>query len=479
MKQVCKFFMCAGAVLMMGIPGKSQPAAAGTLTLQQAIDAGITNNLLVQQSGLQSQAGEINWKQARLNRLPNLNGSASSGIQQGRSIDPFTNAPITQNVTFSSYGLTSGVTLFSGLSLQNSVKQTALLYEASKMDWQQAKDNVTINIILAYLQVLSNEDQLVQSHNQEDLTSKQVERLEILNKDGAIVPSLLSDLKGQFASDQLTTINTQNALETAKITLCQLMNVPYDKNIKLERLNTESFTNKYEDTPDQVYQSALARFALVKAVDLRKRAAEKALLVAKGAFYPTLSLNGDAGTNYSDAARTDVFINTTDVTSTDYVVIGGTPTPVIRKQSNFSSNKISYGKQLNGNLSTSFSLNLRIPIFNWLQTRNKVKLAKLDLKNSDIVAKSTKTQLQQSIEQAYINMTSAWDSYKILLGQVNSFTESFNAADARFNAGVGSSVDYIIAKNFLDRANINLINAKYDALLRMKILDYYQGKKLW
>jgi outer membrane protein len=201
--------------------------------------------------------------------------------------------------------------------------------------------------------------------------------------------------------------------------------------------------------------------------------------VAKSGLFPTLSLNGLANTNYSNAARNEIFINTTDFVSTDYVVVSGTPTPVIYKQNNFSSQKIAYGKQLNNNLSTSISLNLRIPIFNSWQARNRIKLARIDLKNQELVAKTTKTQLQQFIEQAYINMNSAWDRYKTLLDQVNSFTESFRAAEVRFHAGVGNSIDYLTAKNNLDRAAINLISAKYDYVLRTKILDYYQGKQLW
>ena len=87
--------------------------------------------------------------------------------------------------------------------------------------------------------------------------------------------------------------------------------------------------------------------------------------------------------------------------------------------------------------------------------------------------------MQQSIERAYVNLTSTSDKYKILLDQVNAFAESFRAAEIRFNAGAITSVDYLIAKNNLDRTNINLIIAKYDFVLRTKILDYYQGKALW
>jgi outer membrane protein len=167
------------------------------------------------------------------------------------------------------------------------------------------------------------------------------------------------------------------------------------------------------------------------------------------------------------------------VTSDDYVIVGGNPTPVIRKQSNFSTQKISYSDQLKNNRNSGFSLDLQIPIFNQFFQRNRIKIAKINLKNSEFVASTTKTQLQLAIEQAYSNMTSASESYILLFEQVNAYTESFGAAEVRFNAGVGNSIDYLTAKNNLDRANIALINAKYNYVLRTKILDYYKGMRLW
>ena len=108
-----------------------------------------------------------------------------------------------------------------------------------------------------------------------------------------------------------------------------------------------------------------------------------------------------------------------------------------------------------------------------------MKQAKIRLKSTELAAKTTRTVLSQSIEQAYINMTSASERYKVLLDQVNALTESFRAAEIFFQQGVGNSVDYLTVKNNLDRANTNLIIAKYDYVLRTKILDYYQGKQLW
>ena len=136
-------------------------------------------------------------------------------------------------------------------------------------------------------------------------------------------------------------------------------------------------------------------------------------------------------------------------------------TPVIKQVSNYRYDKISYKDQLNNNRFSSVSLNLNIPIFNSLQQRNRVRLAKLNLKNSEVVEQTTKTQLQQNVEQAHLNMVTASEKYKKLREQVEAFTESFRATEISFNAGVGNSIDYLIVKNKLDQSAINLINAKY------------------
>ena len=223
----------------------------------------------------------------------------------------------------------------------------------------------------------------------------------------------------------------------------------------------------------------MEQLALIKAADLRKQSAAKAIKVARGQLFPTLQFNGSAFTNYSSVAMQNKYVNTTDVISTDYVLVNGSPSQVIYKRDNFNSSKINYNDQLNNNLYTSFGFNLNIPIFNALQQRNRIKQAKIIYKSTELSASTTRTQLSQAIDHAYINMNTASDRYKTLLEQVSAFDESFRAAGIRFNSGVGNSIDYLTAKNNLDRANINLIIAKYDYVLRTRILDYYQGKPLW
>jgi len=344
------------------------------------------------------------------------------------------------------------------------------------MDLQQQKDNTTISVILAYLQVLNNQEQLNAAIQQADVTRKQVERLEVLNKDGAVAPGTYYDTKGQLANDEMNVIALKNALETSRLTLTQLMNVLYAPDLKVEKINIGNNLALYDGSSRQIYNEALQNLALVKAVDLRKESADKTVKSARGQMFPTLSLNGGVGTNYSSAATTANLLSTSDVRTDDYVLGDAGKLYVYTPQSQYSYPKISYGSQWTNNFNTYVNIGLRIPILNGLQSKSRLNNARIDVKRTELEAKTTKTLLQQAVEQAYLNMNTAYERYEKLQTQVQDFAESFRGAEVKFNEGAITSVDYLIIKNSFDRSNINLIAAKYDYILRTKILDFYQGR---
>ncbi|HTG54869.1 MAG TPA: TolC family protein, partial [Niabella sp.] len=241
-----------------------------------------------------------------------------------------------------------------------------------------------------------------------------------------------------------------------------------------EEINSD-FPMADNRSSNSIYQSALQQLALVKAVDLRTLSSIKSVQMARGALWPTLSLGGNAYTQYSSVARQNLVQNPSFRQTEDYVAINGQQYPLFVKQDNYLSGPIPYGTQLNNNLNSSLSLTLSIPIFNAFQQRTKIKQAQLQVKRNATIAADTKRQLQQDIDVAALNMQTAVEKYQTLLQQVAAYKESFEAAEARFTEGVGNSIDYLTAKNNLDRANRNLVNARYDYILRKKELDFYSS----
>ena len=461
--------------LAVAFMGSTAVAQGPRYSLEQCIQTALTNNIEARQTDLQTEAAKVAYSQSRSNLLPDVNGSITHGVNSGRSIDPFTNSYVNQKVNYASYGIGSGVVLFNGGRLQNSIRQNSFAYDAAKMEGQGVRDNLTLNVMLAYLQVLSSEDLVQLSGAQATVTQKQVERLEVLHRQGAINPPQLYELRGQLKEEELAVVNNRATLANAKLALTQIMNVPYDSALTVERIGMEDLLYRYPQTAAEVYRRATEHLAAVKAAELRKRSAAAGVRATRGELFPTLLLNGNLNTNYSSAASRDILLNSIEAPTSDYVVVNGSKVPVLTRLDNYTSERITYGSQLSNNLFTNVGLTLRIPVFNASLTRNRIKLASIELRNTELLAENTRVVLRQQVDAAYVAMSNAWDRYKVLLEGVAAYTEAFRAAEIRFNAGLGTSVDYLIAKNNLDRASGNLVMAQYEYLLRQRVLDFYAG----
>jgi outer membrane protein len=434
----------------------AQKADTGKMfTLQQCLDIAIKNNLQVKQNDANAQLARIDYRQAIENLLPNVGGSASRSFNHGRAISPLTNSYVNQSATNDSYNLSASMVLFNGFSLINAIKSTSLAYQAGKMNFQAAKDAVTVNVITSYLAILDNAEILNASKSQLAVQQETVDRLTILEKEGANkAASDLTDQQGQLAGNEVNVVNGQNALDAAKLTLFQIMNIPYQSEIEFQDLSAENLRGEYGSNPDQVYQIALQQFAAVKAATLTRQSAEKNVSSVRGQLSPQITLGGGLGTAYTNTAQKAI---TGPDSTTTYQNIG-------------------YGDQIKNNYSSYISLGLNIPIFTNGIRRNALSRAKINAMYARDVEENAKIVLKQNVEQSYYNMMAAYKKYQVLMNQVKAYTESYRIYKLRFDAGVLTSVDFIIAKNNLDAATVNMISAKYDYFIHSKILDYYQGK---
>lgn len=474
-------FLTGLCCLFITARAQQADSSAGNYTLQQCIDIAIKNNADVRTAEFQRDNNRVNVQLAKGNMLPFVNTNINHGLNQGRSLDPVTNSYISQNYSQANYNLNASLTLWNGSSIQNNIRQNALNYQASEMDVQQTRDNTTISVILAYLTVLNNQEQLNMAMRQAAVSRAQVERLEIQNKEGSIAPGDLYNMKGQLGTNELTVIDMRNALRSSQLNLTQLMNIPFRENIHLAPVNTaDTIGVLYDGTAEQIVQQATQSLPMVKAADLRKQGAEKGIKAARGALLPTLGLNGNLGTTYSSTTTANgALISSVDQQTRDFVMLDNTKTPVYKPVDTYAQNKIPYGSQWKNNFFSSINLGIKIPILNGLQSRGRLKQAKITAEQTSFLAKTVRIQLRQSVEQAYVNMIAAFERLQGLLQQVKDYEEAFRTAQVKFDAGAITSVDYTIAKNYVDQANLNLIAARYNYVLRTKILDYYQGKPLF
>lgn len=244
-------------------PAFSQDTTSGKVyTLEQCVDSALARNPDVKAARFSMETGKVYRDQAKAAMLPSLSGNVSRSIYNGKSVNPYTNEYVNQQYTADNYGLNASIVLWHGSSIMNYLKQGVLEYEASRMDYQQAKDQMTINVILDYLAVLNEAEQLKMAKVQAEVTREQVKRLEVLNQSGAIAPSDLYDMRGQLSANELTVLSTQNALEAAKLDLAQLMNIPYSANMQLAPFQV-AILSPYQGTVDSIYEYTLGHLAIV------------------------------------------------------------------------------------------------------------------------------------------------------------------------------------------------------------------------
>ena len=460
-------------------PAFSQDTASRkTYTLRQCVDLALLRNPDVTAARFSMETGKVYRDQAKAALLPSISGNVSRAVYNGKSVNPYTNEYVNQQYTADNYGLNASLVLWHGSSIMNYLKQSNLDYQASRMSYQQAKDQVTIQVILSYLAVLNQAEQLRMARGQAEVTRRQVARLEVLNQSGAIAPSDLYDMRGQLSANELTVLATGNALESATLDLAQLMNIPYAGDMQLVPVHT-AILSPYQGTVDSIYQYTLGHLAQVKAVELHGKSAQRAVKAARGSLLPTLYLSGGLYTNYSSAANTEQFVGSSDEKTDHYVEINQEKLPVYAPTSRYHEIKVPYGDQWKNNFNSGISLNLSVPILNGLAARTRVRAAKIAESQTTFETQTVKIQLRQAIERDYFQMRMAYATYTKLVHQEADYEESFREAQVKFEAGVLNAVEFVLVQNNLDQAKLNLIAAKYHYILETKILDYYQGRLNW
>ncbi|QDK82403.1 TolC family protein [Spirosoma sp. KCTC 42546] len=448
---------------------------SSTLTLEQCITLALENQPSIRQSILQQQVADNTVEQTRRSQLPTLSGYSNQGLNFGRNVDPYTNSVTNAQITTNTAGLGVSWTVFNGFQLKNTLLQQSFSAQASQFDVATAKNTITLNTLLAYLQVLTTQDLVLASEVQVSVAQAQVERTEKLVKSGTTPPFNLYDAKSQLANDQMQLVQAQTNLKAARLTLLQVLNLPSTTVLQLVRLEGTTIPQVSTTDAYQIFTQARTFMPEVQAADLRTKAAQKGLDLAKGLAYPTLTVNANWGTSYSSAARRTSYSNeVVEQATAGFVDVGGQSYPVKVLEPILSAERINYFQQLDNNQYKSVTMSIRIPILNGFQVRYRTTNARLQQQLAESQAESVRRNLRQAIDQAVNQQQNANERYHALEQQVAVLAQSHKAAEARYNAGLLNAVEYNLAKSNLDRASVNLIQARYERVLREKVVDFYR-----
>ncbi len=458
--------------------------ASKQYSLQECVDIALEKNLRVKRSLYGIESSKINLLQSKMSFLPTLNGGSAYGQNYGRALNPVTNLFANRNSNTLNLQANSSLTLFNGLRLQNTFRQSIADYDASNEDFSKAKNDVIINVVTLYTNVIFNKELFGNAKYQLSSSEQQLDRIKRQVLAGALPKSNELNQEAQVATNEVNLINQENALNLSLLQLKQAMQLPGSTpfDVTIPELETEDLV--LEQTPEEVYSIALQTMPEIKSALLRVQSAQLGLKASKGNLYPRLSVNANATSNYasiSDQARYALDADTPPSLSTSPI---GLTKPSNEQVYSFvpSTKLISEGynqrEQLKDNVFRSFSFQLSIPVFNGLQTRSAVQRAAINQELATISKQETENTLRQTIETAYNDAYSAAKSYTASLKQVNAREEAYRMNKQRFDLGALSYVEYQISENDLFQAKSDLTRAKYNFIFKKKVLDFYQGKTI-
>jgi outer membrane protein len=418
-------------------------------TLEECISYAHDNNLQVKRQALQARTAEHNYNYARAQTLPTANAFGNYRFNKGRSpnFDDYTY--VNQSFQDANVGVESRLELFNGLYNLNTIRSSKFDLLSKLEDIEDLKNEITINIAGAYLQILLNEELLQVAIDQLDVTHQQVEKNEKMVEVGNMSRGELYEIKAQEAREQANATKAKNTLTISYLTLMQYMDL---ENEKLTDFKIDTSDLSIEDANplrwvDSVYSDALKVLPVIKSAEYNLKSMEKGLNANQGLRSPSLSARYLYYTLWSE-------ISTDAENPNDFYP---------------------WQKQLQDKGYQQLTFSLDIPIFNRMQIQNRISNAKVDMLDARVNLDQARQTLYKNIQQAYADAFAAIEDYEANVETVFSTQEAFKYAEQRFNVGTVSSVDYNIAKNNLTKAQSDLAQAKYLYIFYTKILDFWAG----
>ncbi|MES2387788.1 MAG: TolC family protein [Bacteroidota bacterium] len=461
------------------------PVSAKKWSLQDCIDYAMKNNIQLKQQALNAESSKIALNQSYYNALPSVNAAGNQSYNAGgRSVNPYDNT-VVENTTFrtNSMNINAGMNIYNGMQNTNAIRRNKVNLEASLLDIQDRTNTTILNLVQAYVNILSSREQLNAAKLQLATTTLQVDRSKVLVTAGALAEANLLNLVAQAATEEVNIITYENNVELARLSLLQIMQKPADEPFDISVPGVEPPSNyALENTAREIYSFAEVHQPVIKAANARIQSAMLSKRIATGALAPTLSVSAGYYTSYSQLAKSVTYDKSQGLVKQFQPFLydngSGVESPIYTYGYPGTTTNISFGDQFDNNLRSNLTFNLSIPIFNGLSARSQIYNARITERNAELNRDAAKNTLRQTIEQAYLAAKLSSKQYNANVKQVGSLRESFRANEQRFNVGSMNSVDYNQAKNNLNKAETDLIRAKYDFVVKAKVLDFYQGKDL-
>lgn len=415
-------------------------------SLKECVDRALEKNISIQQNKLNLELAKKEVEISKGNFLPNLNANTGSNVNFGTGFSPVTNSRVATSFFGGSLNMNSGITVFNGFRNTNTFKQAQLGVESSLYDLQKIENDVSLFVVNGYLNVLFAKENLIVAKVQYEISKNQIEAAESRFKSGVIPKGDLLNVESTAATNLQTQVAQENALDLALLNLAQLLQVSAEGfDVSPVDVGTPT-ANLFYKTSTTVYEKSLERLPEIARAKLAIENADLNIAISKSAFLPSISAQVGLSSNYGFNLNLPTGFNNTP-----------------------------FADQLVDNFGYGFGFNMNVPIFNRFQTKNRVAQSIINKEIFETRLESEKLNLQQTIEQAFLDVKTALKTYEAAKISLESQQEAFKNAQESYNFGAMTLFDFDQVRTRLVNAESALIRSKYDYVFKTKVLQFYSG----
>ena len=423
-------------ILLIALATSSLFAGARTWTLDECIAYAIDHNIDVLSRRVSVTEAELSVTEAKDRFLPQVSAYGSQSFNFGRGLTA-DNTYANRNTSSFAAGANLSLPIFQGL---RAVRQLAYSRTALRAQLEQvevAKNDVVLNVLSQYLQSLYASEMLEVARVNLALSQAELERRQAMLDAGRLPGLDIHEARAQVAQDELTVTNAVNDSILARLDLAQLLNLDSADDFEIAPLAQEP---SLLPLPGDVFANALQNNHSMRAGRLQLEAADRNVSLAKAGYLPTLSFSAGLGTNYYKTSGYD---------------------------------NEGFGAQMRHNFAKSLGLSLSIPIFDAFSTRNSVRRAQAQQESLRLQLDDSRNRLYKAIVQAHTQAIGAIKKQESADIAVESSRAAYEAMRVKYDNGRANATELQQAQSNYINAEAQAVQAKYERILRARILDFY------
>ena len=412
-------------------------------TLEECVNHALENNITILQAKNSLLSSEQDIVSAKGNFLPAVNSNISGGASLG-NIEVFPGEFRDREFYSTTLGVGFSQSVFNGFRNINLLNQSKLSLERNQYELEKLKDDISLNVANAYLNVLFNKENLDLANSQVEFSKFQVSQVQTLVEAGSEPMSTLIETQATYSRDIQNLTIAENSHVLSLLSLSQLLQIPFENfDVEVVQIDVPSANLMYDDVAP-IINYAMENRNEIKVAERDIELSKLSTKISKSAYLPNISMGYgfNASANFSNLTIDDQFID-----------------------------------QLNDNKGHSVNMNISIPIFNRNQTKAQVKKSKIQEETTNLAFDQVKVNLESTIQRAFTDAKAALRAFEAAELSLGSQILAFENSQQRFNLGALNSFDLEQSRIRLLNARSSQINAKYDFIFKTKVLDYYLGKR--